>query len=805
MITPENTINEHPELDYSLKKARKMGVILLIFFTTLWVLSLTGLNLFLRWSIEQSMFETETGIQDVRWLVHLVCGVFLFIPLLALSFAVKVPRVKIMLRLWTVGAAFVLLSVPPKVLYLTAQVQSNLLLCGVLLLMTLVLFLLRNKQTSGSKTLPPSGLAGPVFLACAALATPWVMWGALGSVEDSLSALLLGAAFALFFINAVVVDYFDKTQPPGSLVNRKDFLFDGFVLFIFLFVVVSGLSQNGSQIVLCLSIPVCGWLLAALSTAGRNRKNHARLATGLVSGLMLALPLAFFDMDELALFISGTDGEVFYWANRAGWNTLTFQIAFALVVLIFFKQLERVHLGRRINAMLLVLSLAEVLVLYFTAGQPGFFGDRLFVVMKEQVNPAQFNEINPLLEKKLALYQALTETAVTTQEEVTTQLAKWHIDFTPYYLVNGLEVNTGVLMKSMLEKMDGIDRVLDSPRLRPLPQPPPRMEGEITIPLEDSLWNLQMINLPLVHEQLGVFGEGIIIGQTDSGVDGSHPELAGSYRGAKGSNDTNWLDPWNHTVAPNDLSGHGTGTTAIIVGATRGIAPKAQWIACTNLARNLGNPALYLDCMQFMFAPYPQGGDPLLHGKPELGAMVVNNSWGCPRIEGCDADVFKPAVEILEAAGIFMSVSAGNNGYFGCSTISDPPALYEHVFSVGSVDSAGELSAFSSKGPVTSDGSGRSKPDLLAPGEQVLVAAPGGTYTYSSGTSFAAPHVTGVVALMWSANPKLIGEVALTRQILQESAQPYTDGSTSCGTPQNESGAGILDAYAAVKAAIAVK
>jgi len=86
-------------------------------------------------------------------------------------------------------------------------------------------------------------------------------------------------------------------------------------------------------------------------------------------------------------------------------------------------------------------------------------------------------------------------------------------------------------------------------------------------------------------------------------------------------------------------------------------------------------------------------------------------------------------------------------------------------------------------GPVTSDGSGRSKPDLLAPGEQVLVAAPGGTYTYSSGTSFAAPHVTGVVALMWSANPKLIGEVALTRQILQESAQPYTDGSTSCAAP----------------------
>jgi len=53
-------------------------------------------------------------------------------------------------------------------------------------------------------------------------------------------------------------------------------------------------------------------------------------------------------------------------------------------------------------------------------------------------------------------------------------------------------------------------------------------------------------------------------------------------------------------------------------------------MACANLDRNLGNPPLYLDCMQFMLAPFPQNGDPLKDGDPTRGANVLNNSWGWP-------------------------------------------------------------------------------------------------------------------------------------------------------------------------------
>ena len=93
-----------------------------------------------------------------------------------------------------------------------------------------------------------------------------------------------------------------------------------------------------------------------------------------------------------------------------------------------------------------------------------------------------------------------------------------------------------------------------------------------------------------------------------------------------------------------------------------GIAPDAQWIGCVNLERNLGDPPLYLDCMQFMLAPFPQGGDALKDGDPTRAADVLNNSWGCPTLEGCDAESLRPAVDALRAAGVFVAVSAGNDG-----------------------------------------------------------------------------------------------------------------------------------------------
>ena len=111
----------------------------------------------------------------------------------------------------------------------------------------------------------------------------------------------------------------------------------------------------------------------------------------------------------------------------------------------------------------------------------------------------------------------------------------------------------------------------------------------------------------------------------------------------------------------------------------------------------------------------------------------------------------------------------------------------------------------SSRGPVEVDGSGRIKPDILAPGADVLSALPEGSYGYQSGTSAAGPHVAGVVALMWSAQPSLIGDVERTEEILRRTARPYQGHVEGCfqgGVPNAAYGYGLLDAYAAVKAAM---
>ena len=292
-----------------------------------------------------------------------------------------------------------------------------------------------------------------------------------------------------------------------------------------------------------------------------------------------------------------------------------------------------------------------------------------------------------------------------------------------------------------------------------------------------------------------------------------HPSFKARYRGWDGTNvnhDYNWHDATSqHSPTPIDPYGHGTFTLSQMVGDDGkgnqvGVAPGAQWFACRNMDVNgTGSPATYTECFQFLIAPYPVGGDPN-EGDPTLAPDSINNSWGCPASEGCSANTLLAVLDSVRAAGIFPAVAAGNSGS-SCSTVSDPPAIYDSSVTVGATNSSNQISYFSSRGPVTVDGSRRMKPDISAPGENIRGAVPGGGYQSGwSGTSMATPHIAGGVAMLWQAKPVLIGDIDGTEKTLTRSAV-HMKSTQNCGGsgqkfPNNIFGWGILNLLHAVQA-----
>ncbi len=756
----------------------------------------------------------------------LLQALLLAAPLLLLAFVWRAPRERALYRTLLLATLYVLIMAPARAFPPTAG--QMLLLTQLVLTLVFVLIVALAGERPGRGRASAAGwyaaLAGG-----AVAAMPWLRFGAAGSPLDVLLALLAGLGFGAAFALTVQRTWFSSVR-NHSRGRSADLVTGGITASMALLIMASALSFNGAQIMLMLALPALGWLAVALAYAGDGYDwRPSALFIGLGTFSMLALT----DTDAMA--VEALDPALGWIAGAAALTALAGWAAFLLVLL-----LRRAwgSSGRPLAVATLAMFLwLGAVAIYFLAGQPGFFGDRLFVILVEQADVSTAVQVADYDARRRSVYAALVNHAEASQRDLRQTLDRYGVRYTPYYLVNAIEVEGGLLARLLLSTRADVDRILPSPRLRPLPAALPVEAGEPTLP-GDHAWNLEGIGADRVWNELGVRGAGIVIGESDSGVQGDHPEVADGYRGRTTGSDYNWFDPWSRTAAPVDFGGHGTHTTATIVGNTVGVAPDAEWIGCVNLQRNLGNPALYLDCMQFMLAPFPLGGDPLADGDPTQSALVLNNSWGCPAAhEGCDVTSLQPAVDALRAAGIFVVASAGNSGP-KCSTVEDPIAIYDSSFTVGAVDEGGNLAPFSSAGPVTVDGSGRIKPDIAAPGMAVWSAFPGGTYQDLDGTSMAGPHVAGVVALLWSANPTLIGDIDGTEAILRQTARPFSgamasdmpprgedsaDGATkqsvempapggSClaqlgpvEVPNDLVGYGIVDAYAAVRAAMEMR
>ena len=324
-------------------------------------------------------------------------------------------------------------------------------------------------------------------------------------------------------------------------------------------------------------------------------------------------------------------------------------------------------------------------------------------------------------------------------------------------------------------------------------------------------WNIDIINAPQVW-QTGNTGQGAVVANIDTGVRYTHGALIDSYRGNNGdgsfTHDYNWFDPRGTFLnEPADNNGHGTHTMGTMVGGDGlgpftndiGVAPDARWIAAKGCESNSCSDFSLISAAQWVACPTRvDGSDPDCSTVPD----VVNNSWG----GGGGDPWYTSYVDSWVSAGIIPVFSAGNSGP-SCSSLGTP-GDYSNVIGVGGTDINDSNYDFSSRGPGSFR---RFKPDFVAPGENVRSAVnnSNGSYSNFSGTSMAAPHVAGTIALMLTANPNAT-LTDIYRAFVNSTAQTLIapTGPQRCGIrffnqyPNFIYGWGRIDAPGAVQAIV---
>jgi subtilisin family serine protease len=700
-------------------------------------------------------------------------------------------------------------------------------------------WLLRSGGFSGLRWSRMVGINRPplaaLLLGAALAGLMTVGWPLSGALGDRLTSMGL---LAQVLATALPEELLFRGIVPGFLLAshaRRARLMVGLSWLTYLAFVPGQVLPTGNWDMLAWLVALAPLALLTLQLRLSTGSLWAGLA---VAWMFRAMPRLFTDPRDEFL----EPGQWLAWAGM-----LAAAAVFALLVWFArrrrsFRQLSP-PAGRAPAGLFAMLAWAGWFGSWAWLGVPGFFDDGFIIVMRAQADLSAAYDIRDPAARRAYVYHALVQTAEQSQAPVRDRLQAAGLYFRPYYLQNMIRVEGHHWRQSEFAGLPGVATVMLNPNVRRYPVhtalgilPAPRSG-----PVEESAeWNVHSIGADAVW-QLGYRGQGIAVGGQDTGYDWQHPALLSSYRGwnagtGQADHNYNWHDAWGDSPVPVDDDGHGTHTMGIVLGDGGpgnhiGVAPAARWMGCRNMRRGIGNPTSYLECMEFFLAPYPLAGDAWRDGDVTRSPDVINNSWGCPDREGCRDDTLQEAVEALRAAGIMMVVSAGNDGP-ACQTAGEPPARYAAVFSVGAVNRAGDIAAFSSRGPIpgTDAQPPLLKPDLVAPGENVRSAVPGGGYGIASGTSMAGPHVAGAVALLWSARPELRGDIQATEDTLRQSATPVPV-STAClplaaipaqaglinqllgtlaanpplcacgnvtGTPNNEYGWGRLDTLRAV-------
>ncbi len=410
---------------------------------------------------------------------------------------------------------------------------------------------------------------------------------------------------------------------------------------------------------------------------------------------------------------------------------------------------------------------------------------------------------------------ALQTTARGTQDQVRQYLDSRQVAYKSFWVANVIVVEESD--RAVLDDLQRFPEIESIKARRTLPLPEPISQE----PLENTP---QLIEPNIIHVKadqvwaLGYNGASMVVATIDTGVRFTHHALVGQYRGNLGTSfdhNYNWWDPTaSRSTTPFDDVNHGTHVMGIMAGDDGagnriGVAPGAKWIACRGCISEGCPDDTLISCGQFILAPTDLMGN---NPDPAKRPHVVNNSWGVAT-EGGDK-WYWAIVGAWQAAGIYPVFSNGNDGP-KCGSVGTP-GDFPNVTAVGNIDhTTNQPADRSSRGPgifqntINPMGYPYLKPQVSAPGMNIRSSIPTGDDDYKNmnGTSMAAPHVAGLVALMLQAGPCLT--YAQVERIIMQTATPisYVSGcgvEGPGGVPNNATGWGVINALEAVNQVLGV-
>ena len=309
------------------------------------------------------------------------------------------------------------------------------------------------------------------------------------------------------------------------------------------------------------------------------------------------------------------------------------------------------------------------------------------------------------------------------------------------------------------------------------------LQGNITPEqVANANWNIKLIKADLAWSKDGITGKGVTIAVVDTGVDCNHVMLRGACI-AK----ANFVSD----EPSDDLNGHGTHVASTAAGRpvkanvdgqvvyVSGVAPEANILAIKVLNKaGSGTMTQILQGLDYVVQWHKKHPD-----EPLVVSMSLGSPFGSPR------DPMVQKVEQLVKEEHIPAVIAAGNEF----VVIDSPGIATDAITVAAVDRNMKVASFSGKGPGLS---GEIKPNIAAPGVKIVAARAGtkNEFIAMSGTSMATPHVSGVVALILQKYGTLTPESV--KLVLEKTAYPL-DNINALPT---WSGAGLVDAYAAVNA-----